>query len=72
MKVQKGGLIVLFLSIFMFIRCDHFPLVEPNDNYDFITFRNNSDDTYYMITGLREAQGQIENVQDNDIVITKD
>lgn len=45
MKVQKGGLIVLFLSIFMFIRCDHFPLVEPNDNYDFITFRNNSDDT---------------------------
>ena len=36
------------------------------------SYRNNSDDTYYMITGLREAQGQIENVQDNDIVITKD
>ena len=45
MKVQKGCLIIIFLSIFMFIQCDHFPLVEPNDNYDFITFRNNSDDT---------------------------
>jgi len=29
----------------MFIRCDHFPLVEHIGGYDFITFRNNSDDS---------------------------
>lgn len=45
MKVQKGGLIVIFLSIFIFIQCDHFPLAEYNDDYDFVTSRNNSDDT---------------------------
>lgn len=36
---------VICLSIFMFIQCDRFPLVEYNDDYDIVTFRNNSDDT---------------------------
>jgi len=48
MKVQKGSLIVIFLSIFIFIQCDHFPLVEDLGNYEFIIFRNNCDDTLVL------------------------